>query len=243
MTYRFKNSNKIDLSIYSETFEFNEYNIKTKDNLSMISELLEKDYFEVPYYIRKRKWGEEKVYLPFTNKLFKVINTSFNDTSVQLHPSKTEVWYPLKNSNIYNGKEWINVGTTNKIIIPSHTIHCMKRGSIVFEEQDNNFLDNNETIRLFDINKREIKNKYEYINYILPQHKNKMLITINKNIMTNNDFYLFVIDGINKIKEKVLDKNKLYYVKKELLNDLVINGNVIISEAIYYKMVKYDGNY
>ena len=49
--------------------------------------------FKVPSYIKECAWGSEKIFIAFSNKLFKVINTYKNDTSLQLHPLKKEMWF------------------------------------------------------------------------------------------------------------------------------------------------------
>lgn len=241
MMYKVINTNKEDIDLYNGNFMFNEYNSVSKKEIDLIKELLSKDYFEVPYYVKKTRWGEETVFYPFTNKLFKIVHTINNDTSVQLHPIKNETWYPLEKATIFNGKNWVEVNKNQVVSIPSHSVHCMRKGSRVFEVQDNNIIDDTETIRIFDINGRLIEKKDEYINYVLPHLKNKLTIKkFSSNKIQDNNIFLFVVDGVNKIGEDLLEENKLYYIKKNKIKDLIIQGKVIIIKALYYKMEKID---
>ena len=239
MYYFFRTKQK-NLDIYKGNLPLNEYNKMSKSNLENIENLLVLDFFEVPSYTKKLVWGEEIIFYPFTDKLFKIVKTTKNDTSIQLHPRKSEIWYPLSNSIVYNGYKWNNVFKGKCINIPKNAIHCMKKDSIVFEVQDNTMFDDFETIRLFDINGREINNNQECFNYILPHNFNHIKVeNIPKMQNLNSDFFIFIIDGENKVGDIILKKNRLYYIKKHCRN-LFINGNVIyiVSNFIGVKSAK-----
>jgi len=231
--FNFKTTRKVNLDIYYKNNlidQFNNNNINTFKNIETIQTLLKKDIFEVPFFEKKFVWGKEIIFFPFTNKVFKIIKTSINDTSIQLHPRKNEYWYTLNDTKIYNGNIWIDVQKNQKIIIPKNTIHCMKKGSIVFEVQDNTLYDKHETIRIFDINNRKILNKYEYLNYILPHNKNEITITNIENKIDNlYDVFLFSINC--QIEDIALEKEKLYYVKSKLIKKQKVKGKFIIIPA------------
>ena len=242
--YFFNKTNDICFDIYlNNDFILNDYNNITKKNISDLRELMKKDYFEVPSYVRKTVWGNEIIFFPFTDKLFKIVSTNYNDTSIQLHPRKSEVWYPLINSTIFNGYKWINVNPNNEVIIPKNSIHCMKHNSCVFEVQDNSFFDNEETIRIFDINNRKIENKYEYLNYCLPHNFNELKIERKYNdIYDKSDIFLFIIEGNNKINGQDLIPNKLYYIKNNLIKNIRANGSVVAIAAMFINVANNEIN-
>ena len=233
--YLFNITNDICLDIYlNYNFNLNDYNKVTKQNICDLKQYLDKDYFVVPSYIRYTEWGFERIFFPFTDKLFKIVSTNHNDTSIQLHPRKSEVWYPLVNSTIFDGNKWINVTNKNKIIIPKNSIHCMKYNSSVFEVQDNSFFDTEETIRIFDINNRIIEDKDKYLKYCLPHNKDKLKIEHNQNnIHVKGDVFLFIIDGQAKINGTNLVSNELYYVKEKMIKMIEMKGNIVVVPAIY----------
>ena len=53
---------------------------KIPKNIDKICELYNSKIFKVPSYIKECAWGSEKIFIAFSNKLFKVINTYKNDT-------------------------------------------------------------------------------------------------------------------------------------------------------------------
>lgn len=222
---------KLNIDIFKELKDFNEYNNYTKESIKIIEDLLEKDYFEVPFYKRKLHWGEEFVFYPFTDKLFKIVCALNNDTSVQLHPKKSETWYPLKPTTIFNGKEWVNVSEDERIVIPKCSVHCLQANGIVFEVQDNSLFDNEETIRIFDVNGRKLD---EYLNYVLPHNLNELKIEgYKENITKDTDIFVFIIAGNNYYDKDKLESKKLYFIKKGNIKNLKLNGKYIITPANY----------
>lgn len=230
----FDRTDEVNIDIFRKFEDFNEYNNYTKKSIKIIENLLKKEYFEVPFYKRQLCWGEEIVFFPFTDILFKIVCTSHNDTSIQLHPRKNETWYPLKTTTIFNGKKWISVPENKKIVIPKCSVHCMKVNGMVFEVQDNSLFDNEETLRIFDVNGRKIDN---YLNYVLPHNLNELRIEdYNKNIISDKDILLFLISGDNYYGENKLESNKLYFVKKENRKNLKLKGRYIITPANYIRI-------
>ena len=78
-----------DLSIYSNNAlipYLNECNQYTINELTLINDLMKKSYFKVPCIFINQAWGTEKVFYPFSTKLFKIISNNLVDTSLQLHP-------------------------------------------------------------------------------------------------------------------------------------------------------------
>lgn len=230
-------TNELTLSLYESKYKtlFNEYNRETINMLNIIKELLKKDYFEVPYYDKKMIWGAERIYYPFSSKLFKIVNTFNNDTSIQLHPLKNEEWYLLQNSTIYNGIKWEQIEKGKKVTIPSSTVHCMKKGGQVFEIQNNDIFNDNETLRIEDKNGRNTSNINDILKHLMPNLRKKLSVeNIKETKNINNDIFLFIIDGYASINGKQLDKNKLYFIKKNKIRELITEGNIVIDEAKYY---------
>ena len=63
--------------------------------------------FEVPFFIDKLAWGNEKIYYPFTIVLIKVLSNDVGRTSIQFHPLKTECWVALNEKTTYfDGNNW-----------------------------------------------------------------------------------------------------------------------------------------
>lgn len=238
----------VDLSIYSDSESIkylNENNRLTKSNLDYIMELMKKDYFIVPSKIVKQSWGAEKVFYPFSNKLFKVLSTHLGNTSLQLHPLKSEKYLSLSDktivldeSNEYDLKKFEFVD------IKKNTIHCLKKDSKVFEEQDNNLFDSNETIRIYDSLGRSTNQPGEYYKYLLPQYKNNMFFDncYENKYSLDCDKFIFIAEGkiiieINN-KEIILDKNEeLYFISKNVKIKRIL-GKIRIIDCIYYGMEK-----
>lgn len=228
----------VNLDVYKNPLyinNLNEYNLHSYENIELIKELLKNDYFIVPSYTKKTEWGDEIIYYPFTNKLFKVINTYINDTSIQVHPLKCEKWYPLKESNIFDGYKWIPVNKTKIVDIKRNSIHCMKKNGKVFEIQDNNLFDKRETIRIYDVNNRPIDTSQNILNNTMPNNKNNVLI-IDNNLKLESlyDILLYIIDGNAYINNKKIKSNTLYYIKNKLISNIRINGIFAYEEANYY---------
>lgn len=220
---------------------FNEYNKKTVNKLNYLQNIINQPYFHVPYFDKKTIWGKERIFYPFTDKLFKIIDTTINDTSIQLHPLKNEKWYPLKSSHIYDGINWCKVNNKNIINIKINTIHCMKKGSRVFEIQDNNLFDTKETIRIYDINGRQTDDETIILKNLMPKSRNSIDILDNKvinKIINDNDLFIFVIKGKVELnlKENIVkfNKNELYYINKNYVKNIIIDGVVAICDVVYY---------
>ena len=84
-------SGKRNIDFYKQEQMLNSINIVTHKKYNELSEMLKGNFFKVPFFIIDTSWGYEKVYVPFTDKLFKIINTNINNTSIQLHPLKHEI--------------------------------------------------------------------------------------------------------------------------------------------------------
>ena len=52
---------------------FNEVNTYTLKNINKVCKLCSNKIFKVPSYIKECAWGNEKIFLTFSNKLFKII--------------------------------------------------------------------------------------------------------------------------------------------------------------------------
>ncbi len=229
----FNKCNEFNINIYKDEKLYERFNWINKLTTNMLDVLLNKsysNYFGVPYIEKNTIWGKEIIFLPFTTKLFKILITSKNDTSLQLHYKKTEIWYPIKNSIISDGKKNIYVDKNDKIIINNGVIHCLKKGGCIFEVQDNLLFDN-DVIRIYDVNKRNIVDNYEYLKYISPLSK----MVIEKNdycFQSLKNIFVFVLNHDVVIQEKIhLKKYNLYYFKEvslELFGDL---GNYIFTES------------
>lgn len=221
----------------------NEYNKNTLNKLDFIENSIKLPYFEIPTYTKKTVWGQETIFIPFTDKLFKIVDTYIDDTSIQLHPLKNEKWFPLKETIIYNGKEWITVNSSDMVNIDSKSIHCMKKGGIVFEIQDNIIFDDKETIRIFDVNNREIADEKTILKNTMPQIMNNVEIIKNKiinKINNQNDLFIFCIAG--EIKLKINGKNihlnnrKLYYINQKYVKFIEISGICAMCTAKYFEV-------
>lgn len=239
-------TNEVNLSLYEKLDLLkimNPYNQLTVANLDILKKLLKNQYFKVPSKIYLLDWGTEKVFVPFTNKLFKVLETTKGDTSVQLHPLKTEKYFSLSDDTVItNGQESVNLNLGTHIYIPRNTIHCMRNGSKVFEEQDNLIFDNKETVRLYDKLGRKVDTKQDYMKYLLPQFLDKWNTDNIENYTGNNNKFVFIEDGIVTIKfggkiVNLTEREELYY----LGNDVEIvkySGLIRIIECNYYGLWK-----
>ena len=217
---------------------FNDINKYTLNNIDKISELYNSKVFKVPSYIKECAWGSEKIFLAFSNKLFKVIDTSLNDTSLQLHPLKKEIWYPIKKCVINDGKKDISVDKRDKIIIKENTVHSLRKGSIVFEVQDNTLFNHLETIRIYDESNREI-HEDRFYSHNMPMFRNKIkiikMLKGEKCVLQKNSF-IYSFDNINILNETKyeINKNELWYLSKgtEILDD----GDYLIIECKFFKL-------
>ena len=127
--------------------------------------------------------------------------------------------------------------------IPNNTIHSLKKGSIVFEEQDNNLFDNDETIRIYDKLGRKVNEEKDYYKRLLPQYRGKLKklkleSELNNISPGNNDKFIFIISGSVKIKFKsktqVLNKEKtLFFINSEC-EIVSIDGLSRIVNCKYY---------
>lgn len=222
---------------------FNDYNKSTLNKLDFIENSIKLPYFEVPTYTRKTIWGKEIIFIPFTDKLFKIVDTYIDDTSIQLHPLKNEKWFPLKETIIYDGKKLITVNSSDIVSIDSKSIHCMKKDGMVFEIQDNIIFDGKETIRIFDVNNREIADDITILKNTMPQIRNNVKIIKNKiinKINNQNDLFIFCIDGeinlkVNK-KNIRLNTHKLYYINQKYVKFIEINGICAMCTAKYFEV-------
>ena len=211
---------KFNLSIFKDSrlkLLLNDNNSKTLKYLDTFETLYDKGWFEVPYTKNQLSWGYEKVFIPFTDKLFKILENDINDTSMQIHPLKTERWLSLSNKSYLEDEFGLKkFQYLNYIEIPKNTIHLLKKGSLVFEEQDNNLFDNNETIRIYDKLGRKVNDERDYYKQLLPQYCGKIK-KLNINYELNNipmekmDKFIFIIKG----KVKVKYKEKTYILNKE----------------------------
>ncbi len=235
-----------NFSIYSNsqiTELMNNYNKYTKKNIEKINRLISKKYFIVPSLIFELDWGNEKVFLPFTNKLFKIISTYKGNTSLQLHPLKSEKYISLSDATVVNDEEKeVLLKKSEFVSINNNTIHSLKKNSIVFEEQDNNMFDLNETIRIHDSLGRNTNSPQEYYKYLLPHIKNKMQFDkVSENHYSNkSDKFVFIVDGLVKImvdgQEIELNKiNELYFVDRSI-EILSVSGIARIVDCNYYCM-------
>lgn len=223
----------------------NEYNRITKSKIKELKNKITKGFFDVPFIYYDQAWGTEKVFLPFTNKLFKVIETNKGDTSVQLHPLKSEEYVALNdNTIIYDGNNSEKIDKYNSVLIRNNTIHSLYKDSKVFEEQDNNIFDSNETIRIYDKLGRKINEPIDYYKYLLPHIQNKIEHSSRDNNLYNDkDRFIFIIDGYilieyNGVEYKLDKEDQLYFLDKNVLIKGVF-GNTKISKINYYNMVKH----
>ncbi len=217
---------------------FNEVNTYTLKNINKVCKLCSNKIFKVPSYIKECAWGNEKIFLTFSNKLFKIIDTSKNDTSIQLHPIKKEIWYPMKESIINDGKKDIVVNTTDEIIIKENTVHSLRKNSVVFEVQDNTLFNHLETIRIYDVSNREI-HEDRFYSHNMPMFRNKIKIIkrINsKGCILKSNSFIFSFSNIKVIndKEYKINKNELWYLSKgtEILDD----GDYLVINCKFFKI-------
>lgn len=242
--YNIKLTKKVDLSIYKDKnlYEMmNEYNKETYKNIDLITEYIKKDFFKVPSIKYSYAWGQEKVFYPFTSKLYKVLETSINDTSIQIHPLKTEKYLSLSDNTIITDKaNTVRCKKGEVINIPNNTIHSLLKNSRVLEEQDNLIFDNKETVRIEDKLKRKVSEPQEYIKYLLPQFLNHFNIEKLKNYNGRNDKFIYIADGKVEIEYKGIkisleENEELYYLSKNVKINK-IEGLVKIIECEYYKV-------
>lgn len=222
---------------------FNSYNYDTSKLIDKLKGLYTKSYFLVPSKINYLSWGYEKVFYPFSNKLFKIINTNKGSTSLQLHPLKSEQYISLSdNTKIFDGETIYNLKYNKFMKIPKSTVHRQLKDSIVFEEQDNIIFDNNETIRILDDFGRKTHDKRDCYKYLLPQNKNNIQVFNKYNIHSNKDMdkFVFLIDGyviieINKEEINLDQQNELYFISSNVLIKNIV-GNVYITNCYYYEV-------
>ena len=225
----------------------NDNNILTTNKIDEIDNGIKKGYFKVPYIFQDQAWGKEKVFLPFSNKLFKIVTTSKGNTSIQLHPLKSEKYISLDdNTLIFSENNEIRLKKYMSADIKRNTIHSMSKDSTIFEEQDNNLFDKNETIRIFDSLGRKVNNPQDYYKYLLPQYKNNIVISDipNNEYDENKDKFIFIIDGSISIKvnNKIINlegKEELIYLKKDIAIEKII-GKYKIMNCIYYEVENYE---
>lgn len=233
-----------DLSLYTNNDlipYLNEYNQFTINELSLINDLMKQNYFKVPSILINQAWGTEKVFYPFSTKLFKIISNNLGDTSLQLHPIKNEYYISLSDETIVIDEEKeYKMKKFSTVNIPKNTIHSLKKGSKVFEEQDNNLFDNRETIRIFDSLNRKVDSPQDYLKYLLPQHKDKMEIngSIESDYTLNGDKFVFLIEGEIIVEDRgkkifLNEKEELYFLKNSI-KIKEIKGKVKIINCRYY---------
>lgn len=242
--YKIDITKNFDFSIYSDATLLNimnEYNKITYKDRNKILYLQQQDFFKVPHVEFSYLWGKEKVFYPFSSKLFKVLDTNLADTSLQLHPLKTEKYYCLNdNTSITDTTNNIKFKKGEYVSIPNNTIHSLLKGSRVFEEQDNLIFDNVETIRINDKLNRKVSTPQEYVKYLLPQFSKKFSKENLSNYNGENSKFIFVADGEVEIEcnnEKTIlnEKEELYYLSKQVkINE--VKGYVRIIECEFYKL-------
>lgn len=242
--YNFTFTNQRDLSIYydKELFEImNIYNKVTFENIDALDRLLDNHVFKVPHVIYEYPWGKEKVFYPFTSKLFKVLETSISDTSLQIHPLKSEAYYSLNDSTIVNDNyESFECKTGDYIFIPNNTMHTLLTGSKVFEEQDNLIFDANETVRIIDKLDRKVAEPQEYVKYLLPQFLKKCIKQEVVNYDGQHAKFIFVSNGsveieYNGIVDILSEKDELYYISDDV-NIIKCTGFVRIIKCEFYRV-------
>ncbi len=240
---------KFDLSVYKNSYVkkmLNDNNKVTLDFLDKLQKLYNNGWFEVPYVKNTLAWGEEIVFAPFSDKLFKVLHNNLNDTSLQIHPLKSERWLSLSDSTYVETDKCVQkLCYLDYINIPNNTIHSLKKDSLVFEEQDNNLFDNNETIRIYDKLGRKVNDEIDYYKYLLPLYRGKIK-KLDNNLELNNiteknyNKFIFIIEGNVKIKYKdkiyILDKEKrLFFINKDC-QIISIDGLARIISSKFYKV-------
>jgi len=233
-----------DLSVYqNQDFipYLNLYNKFTSDNIILIKELIENGYFIVPSNIYHFAWGFEKTFMPFSDKLFKIISNNKGDTSLQIHPIKNEKWISLNNNSVvYDQTKEFLLRKYKQVIIPKNTVHALKKNAHILEIQDNNIFDSKETLRIYDKLGRETSLPNDYYKYFMPYLVSEFIFkdpTFNND--QNGDRILFLFDGYVQIEYNgqiiKLDKTEELYFLKENVKIINIIGNSIISLCSYYK--------
>ena len=170
-----------------------------------------------------------------------MLDTNLADTSLQLHPLKTEKYYCLNdNTVITDTTNNIKCKKEEYVSIPNNTIHSLLKGSRVFEEQDNLIFDNVETIRINDKLNRKVSSPQEYVKYLLPQFLKKFSKENLLNYNGENSKFIFIADGEVEIEcnnEKIIlnEKEELYYLSKRVKINKV-KGYVRIIECEFYKL-------
>ncbi len=242
--YKIDITKKFDFSIYSDATLLNimnEYNKITYKDRNKILYLQQQNFFKVPHVEFSYLWGKEKVFYPFSSKLFKVLDTNLADTSLQFHPLKTEKYYCLNdNTAITDTTNNIKCKKGEYVSIPNNAIHSLLKGSRVFEEQDNLIFDNVETIRINDKLNRKVSTPQEYVKYLLPQFLKKFSKENLLNYNGENSKFIFIADGEVEIEcnnEKTIlnEKEELYYLSKRVKINKV-KGYVRIIECEFYKL-------
>lgn len=222
---KFDITEKFSLDIYNKNYYnvFNDYNKVSFDNKQRIQELYNKsECFEVPYLENNLAWGKEKVYYPFTSTLVKIIETDKGRTSVQFHPLKEENWFSLNDiTKYYDGNKWTKLSRFEGIRILPNAIHSLEQKSFVLEIQDNNLFDQKETMRIKDFFNRKVDQEEDYIKYLMPTKKGKILTITNNDYIPNDnsvDYLVFPLEKVVTVKydniEYDLKKQNLYFVKK-----------------------------
>ena len=243
-------SESVSLDIYKNKHlinYMNANNVITVNHIDEIEEGIAIGYFRVPYEFVEQAWGIEKVFLPFSNKLFKIVHTTKANTSVQFHPLKSEKYISLCNNTIiYDDHSKLSLKKYRCADIKRNTIHSMNKDSKVFEEQDNVLFDKNETVRISDSLGRDTNIPQEYYKYLLPQYKGAIKISDipNDEYDEKNDKFVFIIDGSIEIKinnKTIILKGKedLYFFDKKILIEKV-TGKYKVMNCVYYRVIDYD---
>lgn len=247
-----KNLLKLDITknfstdVYNNIYDkvFNEYNKVSNKNIKKIQELYNNNRcFEVPFLENTLAWGKEKVYYPFTSILVKIIDTYKGRTSVQFHPLKEENWFSLNDkTKYYDGIKWSTLPKFDGIRIPPNSIHSLEQNSFILEIQDNNLFDHKETVRIKDFLGREVDKEEEYIKYLIPTKKGKILRISNNEYSSNDnsfDYFIFPLDeDVTVIYDDIkynLKKLNLYFIKKGFKNIENSNKSICIGCKYYEK--------
>ena len=242
---KFNITKNFSLDIYNNSYFniFNEYNKISCNDKHKLQELYSNNKcFEVPFLENTLAWGKEKVYYPFTSTLVKIVETYKGRTSVQFHPLKEENWFALNDkTKYYDGTRWNKLNKFNGIRITQNGIHSLEKNSSVLEIQDNNLFDCKETIRIKDFLNRNVDNKEEYMKYLIPTKRGKILKISNADYSSNNrsvDYLVFPLKNDVIVKynneEYNLSKQNLYFVKKGFK---IINNahNAVCIRCNYYE--------
>lgn len=219
---------------------FNDINNKTTKDISLLENIFNEKIFKVPSFKKKLSWGYETIFLPFTNKLFKIIETKYNATSLQLHPIKNETWYPLKNVTINDGLKDIKIEHDTIIDIPRKSTHSLCKGATIFEVQDNIPFQYDETYRIYDASNRTVHPSIFNAYHFLKKDNIKLIddnLSIKPHTLLNDSFIFSKDDDVTVEADKKvskLKKQELWFLSKgtKILNNL---NNVIIVKAEYIK--------